>query len=101
MTDSEKMDLILEKASVLDEKVSELDKKVSILDGKVSELETRTTRIELTLKNEMNRNIKIVAEEYYDLARKLNECVKIASDIKAQQEFQDICINMHESRLRA
>lgn len=59
MTDSEKLDLLLEKVTNLDNKVEELDNKVTMLDN-------RMTRMELALENETNRNIKIVAEGHFD-----------------------------------
>ena len=115
MTDNEKLDLILEKVNSLDEKVSSLDEKVSSLDKKVSSLDERVnnlegdmkevrqrvTRTDMTLENEIRVNIQRVAEGHLDLSRKLDDCVKISSDIKAKQEIQDIYINMHNSKLKA
>ena len=108
MTDNEKLDLILEKVNSLDEKVSSLDKKVSSLDERVNNLEgdmkevrQRVTRTDMTLENEIRVNIQRVAEGHLDLSRKLDDCVKISSDIKAKQEIQDIYINMHNSKLKA
>ena len=115
MTDTEKLDLILEKVSSLDEKVNSLDKKVSGLDEKVSsldkrvnileadlkEVKQRVTKIDLTVENESRVNIQRVAEGHLDLSRKLNECIRISSDIKDKQEIQDIYINMHNNKLMA
>ena len=115
MTDTEKLDLILEKISGLDEKVNSLDKKVSGLDEKVSsldkrvnileadlkEVKQRVTKIDLTVENEIRVNIQRVAEGHLDLSRKLNECIRISSDIKDKQEIQDIYINMHNNKLMA
>lgn len=58
MTDSEKLDLLLEKASTIEKKVS---------------------NIELTLENEIRTNIKRVAEGHLDLSRNLHEALKIDS----------------------
>ena len=115
MTDTEKLDLILEKISGLDEKVNSLDKKVSGLDEKVSsldkrvnileadlkEVKQRVTKIDLTVENEIRVNIQRVAEGHLDLSRKLNECIRISSEIKDKQEIQDIYINMHNNKLMA
>ncbi|MDE7479380.1 MAG: hypothetical protein K2M91_15840 [Lachnospiraceae bacterium] len=106
MTDSEKLDLLLEKVGCLDENVSSLDKKVSSLDKKVSSLELdlqeikqRVTKTELIIENEIWVNIQRVAEGHLDLSRKLNECIRLSSDIKDKQEIQDIYINMHNNKL--
>ena len=115
MTDSEKLDLLLEKVGNLDEKVSNLDEKVNDLDKKVSNLdekvndlnekvngiEKEVARVKMTLENETNRNIMIIAEGHLDLSRKLNECIRISSDIKARQEIQDIFISVHDNKLKA
>ncbi len=50
MTDSEKLDLLLEKVTMLENEI---------------------TRINVMLENETNRNIKIIAEGHLDLSRKL------------------------------
>ncbi|MBD5535372.1 MAG: hypothetical protein HDQ99_06920 [Lachnospiraceae bacterium] len=122
MTDNKKLDLILEKVNSLDEKVNNLDKKVSSLDDKVDSLDKkvssldervnnlegdmkevrqRVTKTDMTLENEIRVNIQRIAEGHLDLSRKLDDCVKISSDIKAKQEIQDIYINMHNSKLKA
>ena len=59
------------------------------------------TKIDLTVENEIRVNIQRVAEGHLDLSRKLNECIRISSDIKDKQEIQDIYINMHNNKLMA
>lgn len=129
MTDTEKLDLILQKVTDLDQKVTDLDQKVTDLDQKVAGLnqkvtsldqktadldqkvtgleqkaaglQTDVTDMKVTIENEIRVNIQRVAEGHLDLSRKLNECIKISSDIKDKQEIQDIYINMHNNKLRA
>lgn len=103
MTDSEKLNLILEKVSNLDEKASNLDEKVSNLDEKVSNLEfqlqevkEQTTQTSLILENEIRVNIMRVAEGHLDLARKLHEAVKIDNE----KEMLVIRVNILETELR-
>lgn len=57
MTDNEKLDLIL---------------------SKLDEIERRTTNIELTIENETNRNIQLLAENHLTLIDKLNQAIKVA-----------------------
>lgn len=107
MTDSEKLDFILSKITSLDEKVTSLDEKVTSLDKKVTSLDERLVKIEndvtdmkMTIENELRVNIQRVAEGHLDLSRKLNECIKLSSDIKDKQELQDIYINMYNNKLK-
>ena len=129
MTDSEKLDLVLEKMTILDEKVSSLDKKVSghdkrfisienrldnldsrmdSLDSRVGNIETdlqevkqRVIKTEIIIENEIQPNIMRVAEGHLDLSRKLDDYIKIVSDVQAKQEVQDIYIKMHDVKLKA
>lgn len=78
-----------------------LDERVNHFEGDMKEVRRRVTRTDMTLENEIRVNIQRVAEGHLDLSRKLDDCVKISSDIKAKQEIQDIYINMHNSKLKA
>lgn len=96
-----KMDSLENDVVSLEGKVDSLEGKVVSLEGKVDSLESNVVSIELTLENETNRNIKIIAEGHLDLSRKLNEAIHIASDIKSRQEIQDIYLNQYESKLKS
>lgn len=52
--------------------------------------------IQLTLENETNRNIRIIAEGHLDLSRKLDEALKIDSE----KEMLLIRVNTLENELR-
>lgn len=52
--------------------------------------------IELTLENETNRNIKIIAEGHLDLSRKLDEALKIENE----REILLLRVNHLENELR-
>lgn len=67
MTDHEKLDLILSRLDKLDS-----------LESEIQELKRRTINIELTLENETNRNIQLVAENHLTLIDKLNQAIKVA-----------------------
>ena len=90
MTENQKMDLILQKlggiegglASVgedvrlLQGDVQSLKEDVQTLKDDVQSLKERVTNIEITLENETNRNIQLVAEGHLNLDRKLDEALK-------------------------
>lgn len=52
-----------------------------ILDklNKLDVLEKKITDIQLTLENETNKNIQIIAEGHLDLSRKLDEALKLTA----------------------
>ena len=97
MMENQKMDLILQKlggsegglASVREDvrslqgdmqtlkgDVQTLKEDVQSLKEDVQTLKDRVTNIEITLENETNRNIQLIAEGHLNLARKLDEALK-------------------------
>ena len=95
MTDNE---LLLAISDIMDKK---LKTELEPIKQDIVNIQNDITNIKLTLENETNRNIKIIAEGHLDLSRKLNEAVRISSDTKAKQEIQDIYLNTHESKLKS
>ena len=64
MTDSEKLDLILEK--------------VGTIETDMQELKRRTTSIELHLENVTDKNVQLIAENFIELTNKLNQAIPAA-----------------------
>ena len=60
----------------LKEDVQTLKEDVQTLKEDVQTLKDRVTNIEITLENETNRNIQLIAEGHLNLARKLDEALK-------------------------
>ena len=77
------------KISGMENKISDMENKISDMDEKMSKMQDDILNIQLTLENETNRNIKIIAEGHLDLSRKYNE----ASTIKAEEELALIRLN--------
>ena len=67
MTDSEKLDLILSKLEKLD-----------TLDSDMQELKRHTTSIELHIENTTDKNIQLIAENFIELTKKLNQAIPAA-----------------------
>lgn len=69
-----------------------------ILDklNKLDVLEKKITDIQLTLENETNKNIQIIAEGHLDLSRKLDEALKVDSE----KEMLLLRVNRLENELR-
>ncbi|WP_075718334.1 hypothetical protein [Roseburia sp. 499] len=66
-----------------------------ILD-EIGELKTEVKSIQLTLENETNRNIKIIAEGHLDLSRKLDEALMVDNE----KEMLLIRVNVLENEVR-
>lgn len=62
----------------------------------IKSIEERLSSIEMTLENETNRNIKIIAEGHLDLSRKLDEALKVNNE----KEMLLIRVNSLENELR-
>ena len=62
----------------------------------LKKLNDKVTDIQLTLENETNKNIKIIAEGHLDLSRKLDEALKVDSE----KEMLMIRVNRLENELR-
>lgn len=107
MTDSEKLDFILAELQGMKGELQGMKGNFQGVKGELQdmrrdlqEVKHKVEKIDLTIENEIRVNIQRVAEGHLDLSRKLNECIKLSSDIKAKQEMQDIYINMHENKLK-
>lgn len=100
MTDSEKLSLILSEMQGMKSEIADMKNEITDMKSEITDIRQKTTKIDLIVENEIRVNIQRVAEGHLDLSRKLNECIKLSSDIKDKQEIQDIYINMHDSKLK-
>ena len=64
MTDSEKLDLIL----------SEMQD----MKSEMQEVKRRVTGVELHIENATDKNIQLIAENFIELAKKLNQAIPVA-----------------------
>lgn len=84
------------KVEVLREDVDVLKEDVSVLKEDVSVLKENVTGIQLTLENETNRNIRVVAEGHLDLNRKLDDALKVENE----KEMMHLRVNVLENDMR-
>lgn len=62
----------------------------------IRDLKSRVSGIEMTLENETNRNIRIIAEGHADLCRKLDEALKVENE----KELLLVRMNIMENDIR-
>lgn len=60
--------------------VTELKSDVTELKNDVTKLKKDVKDVQLSLENETNRNIQFIAEGHLDLARKLDDALKVESE---------------------
>ncbi|EOS79932.1 hypothetical protein C817_02181, partial [Dorea sp. 5-2] len=72
--------ILKDEVQVLKNEVQTLNDKILILKQDTQRLDHRMTHIELTLENETNHGIKIIAEGHLDLNRKLSEALKFENE---------------------
>lgn len=103
MTDSEKLDLLLDQFKVMQGDIVQMKGDIAQMRGDVAEntsgikaLQRDVTDIRLTLENEIRKNIMRVAEGHLDLSRKLDEAVKIDNE----KEMMAVRLTIQENELR-
>lgn len=96
MTDSEKLDLLLEKFEVIHGTMDKMQEEITDNKSAIKSLQSDVTDIRLTLENETNTNIMRVAEGHLDLSRKLDEALKIDNE----KEMMAIRLTIQENELR-
>lgn len=82
MTDSKKLDILLQNMEKMDTKLNAIEQEVS--------------NINLVLENEIRVNIQRVAEGHLDLARNLHEAMKPSNEL----ETLALKVTMHDSEIR-
>ncbi len=96
MTDSEKLDLILNKVGGLEGRFDKLEERFDKLEERVCHLENDIRDIRLILENEIRTNIQRVAEGHLDLSRNLHEVMKPNNEI----EMLAVKVSMLETDVR-
>ena len=96
MTDSEKLDLLLDKVIAIEDKVAAIEDKVAVIEDKVAVIENDVKDIRLTLENEIRVNIQRVAEGHLDLSRNLHDAMKPSNEV----EMLAIKVRMIETEIR-
>ena len=91
-----KVDSLETKVDALETTVGSLKTAVGLLDTRVGVLETDVKRVQLTLENEVVQNLKLVAEGYLGLSRKLTE----ALDLKESNELLQVRMNVAEADIK-
>ena len=103
MTDSEKLDLLVEKLGGVENRMDSMEGKMSSMEGKMNSLEERLISVEsdvkgikIKIENELSNNIRLIAEGHLDLSRELHDVLRSANSL----EMLSIKVNVLESKVR-
>ena len=80
----------------IDAKFESIDARFTSIDTKLVSMDAKITDLRLTLENETNHNIKLIAEGHLDLSQKLDEALKIENE----KEMLMIRVNTMENEIR-
>lgn len=98
----------------VEEKVDSMDARLGKVEERVDSMDGRLTRVEkgvidvkneivivrCIMENELDHNIKLIAEGHYDLNRKLDKALHLVGDVQAKEEVQDVLLTLHEAKLK-
>ena len=89
MTDSQKLDLLLDK-------FESMESRMEGMESRMDTMESEILNVKLTLENEISPNVKIIAEGHLDLSRNLHEAMKPSNAL----ELLMVQVNILESKVR-
>lgn len=70
------------------------------MDQNFNDLSDEVCGLSGVLENEINKNIKIIAEGHVTQTEKYNNYIKILENVRARQELTEIRLNMLESDIK-
>lgn len=78
MTDSQKLDLLLSEMQSMKGEMQSIKGEMQGMKGEMQKLDQRMTRLELHIENGTDKNIQLVAENFVELTKKLNQAIPVA-----------------------
>ncbi len=91
-----------EMKSDLQNQIKEVKNEVAEIKNEVAEVKQRITKIETSLENETNRNIKLLVDGHIQNANKLEKLDKIEEDVEISKTDIDVikkAITTHSSQI--
>lgn len=74
---NKQFDDVNSKINNMNSQIEDINNQISEMKTDIQNLKSETREISLTLENETNRNIKIIAEGHLDLSRKLDKALTV------------------------
>ena len=92
----QRLDRVEQRLDSLEQRFDSLEQRVSNLESGQLSMANRLTNMELTLENEVSRNICTIAEAHLDLSRKFDRALKVKED----DELVRVRLNVLENDVR-
>ena len=96
MTENDMLQAIYSDMQNMKNDMQEMKTDMQGMKTDIRDLKGRVSGIEMTLENETNRNIRIIAEGHADLCRKLDEALKVENE----KELLLVRTNIMENDIR-
>lgn len=91
----DRLDKIDGRLDKVDERLDKIDDRLDKVDDRLDKIDGKTTDIQMTIENEISKNIRIIAEGHLDLSKKLDEALKVENE----KEILLIRVNHIENEL--
>lgn len=82
--------------TVVEDRLTVVEDRLTVVETRLTVAENKIADIQLTLENDLYKNIQIIAENHVDLTKKLDEALKI----ETEKELLSIRVNHLEDGLR-
>lgn len=73
-------EIVREANKPIHERLDKMEARLDKLEERLDKVERKVTEIQMTLENETNKEISIIAEGHLDLSRKLNNVLKVENE---------------------
>ena len=83
-------------AEIVKETNKPIYERLDKMDFRLDKVEAKVTEVQMTLENETNKEIRIIAEGHLDLSRKLDDSLKVENE----KEMLLLRVNRLENEIR-
>lgn len=91
-----RLDTMDSRLDEMDSRLDTMDSRLDTMDSRLGKVESKVTEVQMTLENETNKNISIIAEGHLNLSRKLDGALKTENE----KEMLLIRVNRLENEVR-
>lgn len=75
-----RLDKVETRLDKMDSRLGKVETRLDKMDSRLGKVEEKVTEIQMTLENETNKEIMIVAEGHLDLSRKLDDALRVETE---------------------